>query len=136
MKGLFFVLSIAMAGFSFQARAATFKLDTINNSVGFTYNVNGKFPDALNFSAPSHSGIGADKVHKGRIMYSQIFGMSSYLAALDSSISGSPALMFTGSGNINYGSDIPVTPTPIPAASWLFGTALMGLMGAKRHKVT
>jgi hypothetical protein len=135
MKGFFFFLWLAMAGFSFKVSAATVKLDTVNHTVGFTNNVNGNFPGTWSFSAPSHRDVGVKKLQKRRIMYSQVFGMTSrYLQVLDNSIPGSQTLVFTESGNIIK--DITVTQTPIPAAIWLFGSALVGLMGAKRRKVS
>jgi hypothetical protein len=34
----------------------------------------------------------------------------------------------------NFGANLDVTPTPIPAAAWLLGSGLMGLAGIRRRK--
>ena len=43
---------------------------------------------------------------------------------------------FTGFDNITFGSAAPgVSPVPLPAAAWLFGSALLGFAGFKRRTV-
>jgi len=37
-------------------------------------------------------------------------------------------------GMYNIGPNMDVTPTPIPAAAWLLGSGLMGLVGIRRKK--
>jgi hypothetical protein len=34
----------------------------------------------------------------------------------------------------NFGANIDVTPTPIPAAAWLLGSGLLGLVGIRRKQ--
>ena len=36
--------------------------------------------------------------------------------------------------NISLSADVAVAPVPVPAAAWLFGSALLGLGGAKRRR--
>lgn len=45
---------------------------------------------------------------------------------------GDPALF----GQIRYNSTVPVEPVPIPAAIWLFGSGLIGLIGIAKRKKT
>ena len=43
---------------------------------------------------------------------------------------------FTGFDNITFGSAAPgISPVPLPAAAWLFGSALLGFAGFKRRTV-
>ena len=43
---------------------------------------------------------------------------------------------FTGFDNITFGSAAPgISPIPLPAAAWLFGSALLGFAGFKRRTV-
>ena len=43
---------------------------------------------------------------------------------------------FTGYDNITFGSVTPdISPVPLPAAAWLFGSALLGFAGFKRRTV-
>ncbi len=159
MKKLVVVLSLAMAAFSFQASAATLDLGTINSSKDFGNTVSGSFVDTFTFFVPSNNGVGVSATNVGIKFNKQIWGLISDFSAtlngialnltstavsngifqtLFTSTSGSAAgshtLVFTGTGNGSYGGAIAVAQTPIPAAIWLFGSALAGLTGMSRRK--
>lgn len=163
MKKLLVVLSLAMAAFSFQASAATFNLGLVNVSKGFSNTISGAFTDTYNFSAPSNNGIGVSGTNVAVTFSGFAYGLIQNFAAtldghllnpsnsttyngpvtlftqllsgsLPGSAAGSHVLTFTGTGNGSYGGSIAVAQTPIPAAVWLFGSALMGLTGISRRK--
>ena len=158
MKKLLVVLGLAMAAFSFQASAATITL--VNGSGHFSNNVVGEFTDTWTFTAPANNGIGATATNIGVFDFSNftISGViSSFVGTLDGhllttlatptlnvlvgnflgSIAGQHTLVFSGNAGAGaaYGGNvaIAVAQTPIPAAVWLFGSALMGLTGISRR---
>ncbi len=154
MKKLLVVLSLVLAAFSFQAAAATFSLINLStanvdigpNLVADGQHVSGAFttgwefgsdqdgsavvaitgnPD-FNFDALVRVG-GVDVLTFASSALDKVFNIS-FLAnqIVEIFVSGTAGR----SGNI----DISVSGVPVPAAVWLFGSALMGMMGVSRRK--
>ncbi len=157
---LFVVLSVLiMAVVSYQADAATVNLGTIHESKDFSNSVSGSFSDIWTFKTLPNDGIGVSATNVSIKLAGFIDKFSGILdgVALDfdsatSIIAGKKiitnSLIGAGFGagdhtlvisgiagkSASYGGSIAVAETPIPAAVWLFGSALMGLMGVSRRK--
>jgi hypothetical protein len=160
MKKLLVVLGLAMAAFSFQASAATvtfnFNLGTVNDTASFSHTLNssnlptGKsFKDNYSFWVPANNGIIADAITSsissligtldGHVLIKSYDSLLKHYVLSGSLLgplgAGAHTLILTGSSRGSYGGDITVAQTPIPAAIWLFGSALMGLTGISRRKL-
>lgn len=154
MKSLLVVLSLALAAFSFQAGAATFSLinlSTGNVDIGPNLVADGQHVSNA-FSTGWEFGSDADATGKVSITGNPAFNFDAIVRVngvdvltfasntLDkifnlSFLAGDIVEFFVSgtagrSGNI----DISVSSVPVPAAVWLFGSALMGMMGISRRK--
>lgn len=158
MNKLFAVVSLVLAAFSFQANAAT-DLGLITLSKDFSNTVSGAFSDTYNFSTLPNSEIGVSATNVSISLFGKTFGKITDFSAIlngtalqltTTTVDNAIAYVLTGnvfggtnhslviSGNAgngaSYGGSIAVAQTPIPAAVWLFGSALMGVMGIRRKK--
>ncbi|MEQ1544619.1 hypothetical protein [Methyloglobulus sp.] len=164
MKYLLLVLSLTLVGLSFQASAATKDLGMIvdNENFGnksvvtgfsdtFTFMVSDNIETTISLTN-SFSGPGKDGFIKG--FSAKLNGVSFDLTANKSSqlleaafkdlvANSSYSLLVTGTDVLgtsgSYGGSFQLSinntaNTPIPAAIWLFGSALLGLTGLKRHQ--
>lgn len=59
-------------------------------------------------------------------------GVSEYWLSVNGSYSGGYHWAFTDDGGANNGTNL--SPVPVPAAAWLFGSALLGFAGWSRRK--
>ena len=152
MKKLLIVLGLAMAAFSFQASAATINLGMVTNTANIAGNLTGpSFLDTWDFTIPGTSVVGITAVNvsfeisgliqdfaatlDGTDLFLLPAGLSQFLLGVDfAAASGAHQLVITGSSAGSYTGGIAVAQTPIPAAIWLFGSALMGLTGVSRRK--
>jgi hypothetical protein len=164
MKKLFVVLGLAMSAVSFQASAANFTLDLTDFSETFGKKVTGAFSHDYSFTVPSNLGGSAHLGNTTFSGLQKILGFGASLdgvgftAEKDGNVfelhlneflslatNATHHLIVSGTGitgkSASYGGTIaiveeqsPGAVTPIPAAVWLFGSALMGLMGVKRRK--
>lgn len=161
MKNFFVLVAVVLviSAVSYQANAATFDLGAVydSTSIGNTFKGNGPFSDTYLFVAPDNGGITASATSSFNIdlktgkTSNKIKDFSAFLdgvklslssigtfqfltGSLPASVLGFHALEITGSSAGSYGGSIAVAQTPIPAAMWLFGSALMGLIGATRRK--
>lgn len=154
MKKLLVVLSLAMAALSFQAGAATFSLINLStgnvdigpNLVADGEHVSGAFTTAWEFGSDTDGSAvvaitgnpdfnfdalvkvnGIDVLTFASNALDKVFNIS-FLAGdiVEFFVSGTAGR----SGNI----DISVSGVPVPAAVWLFGSAIMGMMGLTRRK--
>jgi hypothetical protein len=161
MKRLFIVLSLAMLAFSFQASAATFSL--LNNTTGVTDNgdivVNSEkigTGSTAAFATKWTLGAASDATGRVVITANPNTGNNAITFALDVLVNGISVMSFASNtldkvfnlsflatdvvefvvnGMVKKGSiDISVSSVPVPAAVWLFGSALMGLLGTTRRK--
>ncbi|MCF7999321.1 MAG: VPLPA-CTERM sorting domain-containing protein [Methylovulum sp.] len=87
---------------------------------------------SLNYSFIAYNSLNPSPQHSntGFTLYSLLFTPTS---------SGNYNLTFANNGNDNVGAlldNVTVTATPIPAAIWLFGSALAGLVGVSRRKAS
>jgi hypothetical protein len=120
------------------------------------------FSDTWNFTAPANGGIGVSATNTWLKLISEIQNFSATLDGIDldkssstiilpngvnsttqvllggifGSAAGHHKLVISGTTVGSYGGSIAVAQTPIPAAIWLFGSALMGLTGMSRRKST
>lgn len=154
MKKLLVVLGLAMLAFSFQAGAATISLT--NGSGEFSGTHTGAFTDTFTFTVPTQSDIGASAHNTWVKIAGEIVNFSLTLDGIftDSSVfslasrgtntvsvfslnalSGLHTLVVSGDTGGHYVGSVEVAETPIPAAVWLFGSALMGLTGMRRKQV-
>lgn len=140
-----------------------FGLGTVSDTIHFGHTLNnnhsnppnsgadflaspGSFKDIYSFWVPANNGIFVDTITSS---ISSILGsldgfaltkvVSGHTYTLTGSLlgllgAGAHKLILTGSSRGSYGGDITVAQTPIPAAIWLFGSALMGLTGISRRK--
>jgi hypothetical protein len=157
MKKILVVVSFILAAFSFQANAATYNLGTINDFESFSgyLTKDNGYSETWNFkvlfqSVVSASATNTASVFKGKIVgkvkdfSATLDGISLDLASLGNAqflsidnllaSAGDHSLVISGSSDGSYGGSIAVAQTPIPAAVWLFGSALMGMMGVSRRK--
>ncbi len=164
MKHVLLVLSLALIGLSFQANAATKDLGMIldnetfgNKSVatGFSDTYTFMVPDNVettisltnSFSGPNRDGfITAFNATLNGVSFDLTTNNSSQLleaAFSDLAANTAYSLLVTGTdvlgrGTGSYGGSfqlsINTANTPIPAAIWLFGSALLGLTGLKRRQ--
>jgi len=156
MKKLLVVLGLAMAALSFQASAATIDLGNITTAETFggVFKGKGPFSQTFTFTVPNNQGIGASITNAAIQVGAAIKGqIANFAATLDGqamtlsstglfqllmkdlpgSIAGSHTIVVTGTSAGSFGGSV-VAQTPIPAAVWLFGSAIMGLMGMSRRK--
>lgn len=158
MKKLLVVLSLSMAAFSFQASAATFTLTDIanvhtgTNSISDTHAVTGSINTGWSFES-TNTGTGAFAVELNPNNFGHpLFAVKVYDSLLNvvfnSGIANSLDKAFTlsflansplfieviGSTSASGQLSVSVNAVPVPAAVWLFGSALMGLTGIKRRK--
>ncbi|MEQ1545192.1 hypothetical protein [Methyloglobulus sp.] len=162
MKKVLVALGLAISAFSFQASAATFNsydLGAITDFKGFNgeFRGTGPFEDTYIFVAPANDGISASATNSftinaktgktiGKInnFAAQLDGVDLLLSSggtfqlLMADLAGTAeqfhSLVISGTSTGSYGGSIAVAQTPIPAAIWLFGSALMGLTGVSRRK--
>jgi hypothetical protein len=160
MKKLLVVLSLAMAVFSFQANAATFTLTDTGSSV-ISSGTNSA-AGSLSFTGPFASGFNFVSSGTGQASFEvkatpsikfavNVFDSTSTLllsfteSALDKvfnlSFLANDPLFIQVISAVNLGpnrvTDMSLSANaavPVPAAVWLFGSALMGLTGMKRRK--
>jgi hypothetical protein len=156
MKQILVAVTLVLAAFSFQANAATYNIGTISDFETFGgYITADNQQDTWNFSTLfqsviTASGTNAFAKYKGKFV-AKIQGLtatldgvalavtnngSSQVFSIDNLLSnaGSHSLVIGGSSAGAYGGSIAIAQTPIPAAVWLFGSALMGMMGISRRK--
>jgi hypothetical protein len=155
MKKLLVVLSLAMSAFSFQASAATVALDASGfGAFHASHTTGGSWADSWTITFPSTSDIAAGAQNTWARISGQIAnftlsldgivvdttpvlnGKSQLLSVFLPNAPGSIAhtLVVSGTSNGSYTGSFQVAQTPIPAAVWLFGSALMGLTGVSRRK--
>ena len=159
MKKILVVISFVMAVFSFQANAANIALGTISLSKDFSNTVSGAFSDTYTFNTSLPSTVGVSATNVAVKFSGNIFGEISNFAGtlngvalefstatvgnaiakfLVGNVSGATDYTLVLSGNAgngaSYGGSIAVAPVPVPAAVWLFGSALMGMLGVSRRK--
>jgi hypothetical protein len=156
MKKLLIVLSLAMAAFSFQAGAATVGL--VNGHGSFSASHDTAFEDTWTFTIPLQGNVSAAAINIADNLAGLIEKFSASLDGsnlsykledttqtligkiLGSAAGSSHTLIISGASQGSYGGSIDTTrppaigQTPIPAAIWLFGSALIGLTGATRRK--
>ncbi|MEQ1560275.1 MAG: hypothetical protein ABL933_15235 [Methyloglobulus sp.] len=157
MKKLLVVVGLLLAAFSFQAGAATITLDGAGTGSGFFgQTVKGAFTTDWEFTVAPNGGGSA---HLGNTYIKGKGSIVDFAATLDG-IAFAPEfddganelhlpffaaltpglhhLIVSGTGIVgktaSYSGTLIVAQTPIPAAVWLFGSALVGLVGAKRRK--
>ncbi len=154
MKKLLVVLYLAMAAISFQADAATYSLlnlsnahfDSGQNLVADSQHVSKQFITGWEF------GSDADSVGRVVITGNPDFNFDAFVRVngievlnfASSSVDKVFNLAFLAGDYVEFcvsgtagrsGSiDISVSSVPVPAAVWLFGSALMGLRTVARHK--
>ncbi|MEQ1484714.1 VPLPA-CTERM sorting domain-containing protein [Methyloglobulus sp.] len=159
MKKLLVVLSLAMAAFSFQASAATFTItDTANsvissgtNSAAGSLSFTGPFSSGFNFFS-SDAGTASFEVKATPSIKFAVNVFDSTLTLLlsftESTLDKVFNLSFLANDPLfievisasNLGPNrvtdmsLSANAVPVPAAVWLFGSALMGLTGMKRRK--
>jgi hypothetical protein len=155
MKKLLVVLGLAMAAFSFQASAATLSLVS---TAHFTTNMAFTNGSTIGSIATTPAGnvsdvwnlfVGAGEIAKITFEPKNLaqFGIKFFnidnFTVLPNSLmtglaAGSHFFSVTGISNGllggSYQVGASVAQTPIPAAVWLFGSALMGLTGISRRK--
>lgn len=163
MKKLLLVLSFSLLAFSLPINAATTDFGMINSDkkIGNDELLSG-FSDTYTFEVPNPAtasiviansfigqagkitnfaatlnGVALTLVETTSTMQQTLEGMFSNLAT-----GVTHKLIVTGGGGIPndtaaYGGSIKIAiaQTPIPAALWLFGSALLGLTGLKRRQV-
>ena len=154
MKKLLVVLGLAIAAFSFQAAAATYSLtnlttavnDTGPNLVANSEHVSGGFSTAwlLTSDADTKSlvTVTANPAFKYAldVLVNGInvlqFATSNLDKVFNLTFLSTDVVQFLVAGNAGRSGsiDISVSSVPVPAAVWLFGSALMGLIGASRRK--
>ncbi len=156
MKKILVVVSLVMAAFSFQASAATTYLGTIQVFETFGgYITADNSKDTWTFNLPYQSVISASATNSYAKFAAKITGKingftatlngvaldlttigTTQMLSIDNLLSktGLQTLEISGTGEGSYGGSIAVAQTPIPAALWLFGSALMGLFGVSRRK--
>jgi hypothetical protein len=157
MNKILIVLSFAFLAFSFQASAATFSL--LNNTTGATDSgdiVVDSQKVAASFSTSWTLGAGSDAKGRVAITANPNTGPNAIKFDLDVLVNGISVMSFASSAldkvfNLSFlatdvvefvvnglakkgNIDISVSSVPIPAAVWLFGSALMGLLGVTRRK--
>jgi hypothetical protein len=102
--------------------------------------------DAVNHPAPSidlgagtadmtsfYANWNGTEFNQGGIASVTDNGNGGYLLSWSSKIVGGPFNNFTGSWTMDIKSAAP--PVPVPAAVWLFGSGLVGLVGVARRKL-
>jgi hypothetical protein len=163
MKKLLVVMGLAMAAFSFQASAATLNWSNISgvvnpvvvdttpsslfgseNFLANNFNVNANWEFILSSLSRVLINVSSLKVNPTWLKHveldgnalTQLGGPTNGAWLFDSVLgAGSHTIHLDGKTNgRNSGYQLNVAQTPIPAAVWLFGSALMGLMGISRRK--
>jgi hypothetical protein len=157
MKKILVVVSFILAAFSFQANAATYNIGTVADfeTIGGYLTEDNGYTDTWNFNVLFQSVISASATNTFAKFKANIVGkINGFSATLDGvnlggatfgnaqllsidnllASAGEHSLVISGASEGSYGGSIAVAQTPIPAAVWLFGSALMGMMGVSRRK--
>lgn len=164
MKKLLVVLGLAVAAFSFQASAATLSWDAVTGTVNpiiedttpqslfgsenylpnnyavdasWTFSLSSLSRIIINVSSLKVIPTWLTTVELDGIGLAQLGGPTVGAWLFDGVLgAGFHTIHLVGTTNgLNSGYQLNVE-TPIPAAVWLFGSALMGLMGISRRKLT
>lgn len=163
MKSVFLALTFVLTAVTFQANAATYTKDlgmvTNNANIGRN-NIAGSFEDTYHFQLAGKNGAAVSLTNsfiiKGKnksgfindfkatldnipLVLKYTKGNNFQLLATDPFLvlaKGIHQLVVTGDAgkSASYGGSLQVSPVPVPAAIWMFGSALMGLMGVSRRK--
>ncbi len=164
MKHLLFVLTVMLSAWSFQVGAATFDLGEVSDNADIgNRGLSGAFEDSYTFTVPSNNIGGSFSVTNSFVVRTNAGFIENFVATLDGVSFTGPAvipgtqvlsfdlasalasgvheLVVSGVGvavngrTASYGGSIQIdTAVPVPAAVWLFGSALVGLFGAKRRQ--
>lgn len=134
---------------------SVFNLNTVSTSASFGNTVQGVFEDTWNFDVLDNNGIGVSATNIAVTIEGAISGFSATLDGnalspvstgspllqlltftLPASAAGSHSLVLGGDAGIgsSYGGSISVSAVPVPAAAWLMGSALVGLVSFGRRK--
>lgn len=151
-------MGLAIMTFSLQTNASTINL--VNGIGSFGNTVSGDFTDTWTFTAPANAGIftlafngefddessitvtGVIENFSGTLdgkPISEFFndgGLTVLFDIFPGTAAGLHTLILTGfaKDGASYQGLVGIAQTPIPAGIWLFGSALMGMMGVKRRK--
>lgn len=154
MKKLLVVLSLAFAAVSFQAGAATFSLLNLSNAssdvgvgvvansqhVGHSFSTGWKLTSDTSgpvlVAITANPAFSFDTLVKVNGFSVKTFASSTLDKVFNLSFLASDVVEFfvKGTAGRSGNIDISVSSVPVPAAVWLFGSALMGMMGVTRRK--
>lgn len=162
MKNVWVLIALVMSTFAAQSQAATVttttELNTVTSNANFGRDkVKGEFNDIYHFNLATkdHASVSVTNsfTTKGFINdfratldnmpltlhYTK--GDSFQILTTDTLLTlanGFHQLIVSGNAlkTASYGGSLQVSPVPVPAAVWLFGSALMGVIGVARRKQT
>ncbi len=164
MKKVLFLVSVVMAVLSFQANAATLTWGAVSNPLGLAsqlspFDLNGQLIGLknkvvvndtwqFNLSADADAEVNVSSIKANPTWLKSVLldgiqltqnggsknGSWTFIGMLNA---GMHTLSFGGTTNgrnSGYQANVAVAETPIPAALWLFGSGLLGLMGLTTRK--
>ncbi len=164
MKHILLILAVMLSAWSFQAGAATVDLGLVDDNADIGNDgLSGSFSDTYTFTVPGNNIGGSFSVTNSFVVRTNAGFIENFVATLDgvaftpvtvpgtqllsldlaaALASGVHELVVTGVGvavngrTASYGGSIQIdtSEVPVPAAVWLFGSALAGLFGTKRRR--
>ncbi len=160
---LFIMLGLSISANGYVLDSATLDPTEINGSLSGGYNISnlsGTFSEDITFSVVGAPAVGISGVANViSIQFAGFFGVDNLSASLNGSplsisavfsflnvgvlntifTNGDYTLTFAGTAFSNgaaLSGNVAINSVPVPAAFWLFGSALVGLFGFRMHRKT